>query len=135
MAFFVKNLTYTRTIKDPESGEEATVTLRPLNAGDRAELQDLTRMSGGDDGGAELRLGAMQLVTLKRAIVDWTLPEPTTAEAIAGLHPDVFDAIYEYVSWGAVPPEPEQPEKAENPTSAPSEPAETGGELLAVANS
>ena len=105
MAFFTCSATYKRTIKDPDTGDEATITLRPLNAGDRAELQDLTRMQMGDEGSAELRLGQMQLITVSRAIVDWTLDEPTTPEAVAMLHPDVFDDIYSHISWGSVPVE------------------------------
>ena len=123
MAFFTRSATYKRTIKDPDTGDEATITLRPLNAGDRAELQDLTRMQMGDEGSAELRLGQMQLITVSRAIVDWTLDEPTTPEAVAMLHPDVFDDIYSHISWGSVPTE--EPADASPLDGTEGEPAET----------
>ncbi len=104
---FVDNLcTYDRKVRDPRDGEEWNVTMRPLHAGDRAELQDLTRMSMGDEeNSAELRLGAMQLITLERAIINWTLPSPPTGVTIRQLHPEIYDQIYEYVSWGDIPAE------------------------------
>jgi hypothetical protein len=99
---FVTHETYTRTVKLGES--EWQVTLRPLSAGDRAAIQDLTRVSsGGEDVG--LQLGTMQMLTVTRAVVTWTLPQPPTAETIAALHPDLFEQIFELTSFGEIPAE------------------------------
>lgn len=101
---------YDRTIRDARDGTEWTATYRPLTAGDRAVLQDLTRMAIAGDtdeqATAEMRLGAAQILTLDRALVDWNLPLAKTRATIEALHPDIFDALFEHVSWGSIPDEP-----------------------------
>jgi hypothetical protein len=123
--WFVGGETYRRTITHPITGENGWVDLRPLNAGDRAELQDLVRMQfssqdddTADETSAALRVGAMQLLTLERAIVEWSLPSPPSPVTIRQLHPEVFSQIYAEVSWGRVPP-PETEEEKGHPLPAP----------------
>lgn len=130
---FVDSATlYTRTITDPRDKESWQVTFKPLAAGDRAILQDLTRMSTGDDQSAELRLGAMQVITVDRAVVQWTLPLAKTRLTIEALHPDLFDQIFEYVSWGTIPEDEEEKPGEEN--SPLPEPSEQSGELMLAAD-
>ena len=110
--WFVPQGTYTRTIKHPDSGAEAEVTYRVLNAGDRAAIDDTIAMQFADDAKVrpELKLGTMKRMTVARAVQSWTLPGTPTEAALASLHPDVFEAILEHVGWGSVPAE-----KAEEP--------------------
>jgi hypothetical protein len=97
--------------KDPEA--KMTVTLRPLNAGDRAELQEM-QITGGEDGEGEgkVSLARQQVRALQLALVAWSLPEAVSPDTIAQLEPAVFDAIYAHVSFGN--PKAEEPKgKAE----------------------
>src|SRR3954462_2543813 len=105
MTWFVERETYTRKIIDPESKKEAEVTMRPLNAGDRAEFNEIRLLSDGEGGGeGQLQPGRMQLLAVERAVVTWTIPGPgPTAETIAQLDPRVFDQLYELVSFGNPP--------------------------------
>jgi hypothetical protein len=107
--------TYTRTITDDRDDEKFEIVYRPLTAGDRAELQDLARMSTDQDeaGSAEMRLGAAQIITLERAIVSWNLPLSKTKQTIEALHPDLFDQIFSNIAWGSPP---DEPDEAEDPT-------------------
>lgn len=107
MAWFVDAQNYSRTIRDPESGEEAQVTLRPLNAGDRAMLEDTVQLQA-ESGDPQVLLGTMKRLTVERAVVDWTLPLAATPETLRSLHPDVFEQIFSFVSFGSVPAEPEE---------------------------
>lgn len=98
---------YERVIRDPRDGHEWHATYKPLTAGDRAVLQDLTRMSvnteEGEEQSAEMRLGAAQILTLDRAIIDWDLPLSKTRATIEALHPDIFDLLFAEISWGSIP--------------------------------
>ena len=119
--------TYKRTITDDRDGEEFEVVYRPLTAGDRAELQDLARMSTDQDeaGSAEMRLGAAQIITLDRAIVSWNLPLSKTKSTIEALHPDLFDLIFQHIAWGSPPDEPEAEADPTRPLApVPDEPAD-----------
>jgi hypothetical protein len=129
MTWFVERETYVRKIVDPESKEEAEVTMRPLNAGDRAEFNEIRLLSDGEGGGeGTLRPGRMQLLTVERAVVSWTIPGPQpSAEAIFQLDPRVFDQLYELVSFGN-PPEAEGSE-AWRKAQKTDEPGE-GGEVV-----
>lgn len=102
--WFVERTTYTRKITHPDSGSEAEVTMRPLNAGDRAEFNEIRLLSSEDGEGrgeGQLRPGRMQLLAVERAIVSWTIPGPgPTAETIAQLDPRIFDQLYAHVSFG-----------------------------------
>lgn len=116
-AFFADGQTYDRQVTLGKRTE--TVTLRPLMAGDKADIQDEVRISlaGGDneddeDGGganaAELRIGAQRILVVSRAIVGWTLPKAVSVSAVRSLNPKVFDQIYAEVSWGKIPAAPEE---------------------------
>lgn len=102
--WFVERTTYERTIRHPDTKAEAVLTMRPLNAGDRAEFNEIRLLSSDDGSGGgegQLRPGRMQLLAVERAVVAWTIPGPgPTAEAIAQLDPRVFDQIYGHVSFG-----------------------------------
>ena len=115
MPFFIRNEPYTRTIKTPE-GEEGTVTLRRLNAGDQAAIQDTLRMSLSEDADASLALGTMRMLTVQRAVIDWDWPGPKpSSESIAQLEPDVFEQIYSFCEIGT-PPTQEEASASENGT-------------------
>lgn len=109
--WFVERTTYERTIKHP-SGAEATVTFRPLNAGDRAELNEIRLLSNEDGSGSgKLEPGRMQILAVARAVVSWTIPGPgPSEESIQQLDPRVFDELYKNVSFGNPPAEEAKPE-------------------------
>lgn len=100
--WFTPRDTYERPIVHPESGAEATVTYRPLNAGDRAELNEMRVLDDGAGGGeGRYSLAQQQLRATEMAVVAWTLPGPSpTPESIRQLDPKVFDLIYKHVSFG-----------------------------------
>lgn len=112
MGWFTETATYDVPLE--HEGEKATVTLRPLDAGDRAELQDTMRMElaaeeGSDEGRItpEMKMGSMRMLTVERAVVSWTLPGPgPTRASVRSLHPDVFEKIFESVQWGKRPADP-----------------------------
>lgn len=94
--------TYERKIKHPD-GTEETVWLRPLNAGDRAEFNEIKVLAEGD---GAIQTGRIQLLMVERAVVDWTLEQdgsklPISVEIIRQLEPSVFDQLYEHVSFGS----------------------------------
>ncbi len=93
---FVQHETYESELVDPRDGERWTATLRVLNAGDRAVLQDETVLESDDSGGERLRvpMGRLRLLTVERALVSWTLPLPASRAAIEVLHEDVFDQLF-----------------------------------------
>jgi hypothetical protein len=110
MTWFTPTEKYVREVESP-GGDKAEVTFRVLNAGDMAAIQDLMRMSFGDDDNhdAALLIGTMRQLTVQKAVVDWTIPGPKpTPESIAQLEPDVFDQLYGHAQIGAakeeVPP-------------------------------
>jgi hypothetical protein len=97
----VKRDTYERKVKHPDGGEE-TVWLRPLNAGDRAEFNEIKVLAEGD---GAIQTGRIQLLMVERAVVDWTLEQdgaklPISSEIIRQLEPAVFDQLYDHVSFG-----------------------------------
>jgi hypothetical protein len=106
MAWVTEQKTYDRKVKDPSSGEEATVTFRPLNAGDEADI-DESALEITADGIARMRSGLQKFLTLERAVVAWTIPgvEPT-AHGIRHLQSAVVDELMQHVSFGVVPEEP-----------------------------
>jgi hypothetical protein len=95
--------TYDREITDPESGEKATVTLRPLSWGDVAKMneirfaQDETAEGGGV---AKMAPGENKLLLVELALVKWTLPFEITRETIRKLNPLVGEQIYRHVDVG-----------------------------------
>lgn len=99
--WFVQRDTYEREIEHPETKEKATVTMRPLNAGDRAELQELRLVEGEDgEGEGRIHIARQQLHAVRLALAAWSIDTPITADTIAQLDPRVFDQIYKHVSFG-----------------------------------
>lgn len=114
MPWFTPTQTYVKTIKDPESDETATVTLRPLNAQDRAAIEDTLQMHGDSEGQVtpQMKLGTMRMLTVTRATVDWSIPGPKPNETtIASLDPRVFEQLWDAVSFGTATEDPTQQEK------------------------
>jgi hypothetical protein len=136
ISFFSDGETYWRDIRRKVGGKERVerIELRPLMAGDRADLQDAVRFGvtdeeGDETGATELRVGTMRLLTVTRALVSWTLPKAISLSSVRALHPDVFSQIYDEVSWGEIPPEPSEQELAGDPlpdTNGSSEHSEDG---------
>lgn len=81
--------TYKVEVRNPDNPEEvAEVTLRRLNAGQHAEVQD----SMFDEEKGE---GHTRLVIVRHAIVDWTLPVGAySPDKVQALDPAVFLQIY-----------------------------------------
>jgi hypothetical protein len=107
--FFVANTPYTRTIRDPESDATAEATMRPLNAGDQADLEDTIAM-GADGESVDVKIGLWKLLSIEKALISWTLPQEPSASSIRALHPAVVDQLATLVTFGAVPPEDEEEE-------------------------
>lgn len=96
---FVQNEIYEVELVDPRDDEKWTATMRVLNAGDRAALQDETVIeedSSGEDR-ARVPMGRLRMLAVERALVSWTLPLPVSSEAIHCLHEDLFDQLYKNV--------------------------------------
>lgn len=109
--------TYDRKVKHPD-GTEETVTFRPLDAGDRAEFNEIKILAEGE---GSVQTGRIQLMMVERSIVRWTLeqdgaPLPPTLDVIRSLDPNVFDQLYEHVSFGKPKAEPEQPKQLDGLT-------------------
>lgn len=129
MPFFTNIETYVREVwseKPPDEkkgtpgkGEKATVTLRRLNAGDQAAIQDTLRMGIGEGADATPALGTMRMLTVQKSLVDWTLPGPKPSpEAISQLDPEVFDQIYAHCEIGTPPTDQQEkpsPQDGETP--------------------
>lgn len=93
--------TYDREVRHPD-GTVETVTFRPLDAGDRAEFNEIRILSEGE---GAVRTGRISVLMVERAIISWTLkqdgePLPVTSAIINALDPSVFDQLYEHVSFG-----------------------------------
>jgi hypothetical protein len=121
MGFFIDTKTYEREVISPD-GDKGQVTLRKLNAGDQAAIQDTLRMRLADDGAdTSMLLGTMRMITVERAVVDWSWPgAKPSPEAISQLEPEVFEQIYSYVEIGS-PPTESQNGSAPEETAASSE--------------
>jgi hypothetical protein len=100
---FVNQETYDVEVVDPRDGERWNVTLRVLNAGDRAALQDETVIETDDSGEdrARVPMGKLRMKALERAVVSWTLPMQPGPNAIAVLHEAIFDQLYEAIRSSA----------------------------------
>lgn len=105
---------YTRKVWN-EAGEEAEVTLRLLNAGDKAEVEDQQQVRVDADEETvtpEMRMGSMKHLIVNRALVSWTLPLPPPTEAIvASLDDGIFQQLFALASFGQPPKQPERPKK------------------------
>lgn len=123
MPFFIKTEPYTREVEAPD-GEKGTVTLRRLNAGDQAAIQDTLRMSLSEDADASLAIGTMRMLTVNRALLDWSWPGPKPSpEAVSQLEPEVFEQIYAFVEIGSPPTRSQDgvPQTADGQTPEPAE--------------
>lgn len=121
---FVSNLTYTRKIGNApdadvkiEDVESFVVELRPLDAGDRAAIRDSLAMeldAQGEAASVQARLGTIEILTVEKAVVDWTLTPGPSRATIGRLRPDVLEAIRDQTAWGKIPvPKPaEEADKA-----------------------
>jgi hypothetical protein len=131
--------TYDRFITDPETEEKKRVTLRPLMAGDRADIQDQLRIQiadsdDDDDDGADantnvlqLRPGTNRLMSVAAALVSWELEVAPTLSAVRSLHPAVVDQIFAEISWGKIPAEPSKEELAGDPLLVSSDSSRSDG--------
>ena len=115
MPFLTDAATYTETFEDPDGGSETLeVELRVLNAGDKAELEDLIAMDVDEEERltAGMKLGTMKLLTVSRAIVRWRIldaadagPMPAPSpDVIRRLHPATFEAIFDRIRFGGASP-------------------------------
>jgi hypothetical protein len=102
-----------------EAGEEAEVTMRVLNSGDKAEVEDTQGVIMSEDGESatpDMRMGAMKHLIVNRAVVNWTLPvPPPTPALIASLPSGIFDQIFALTTFGAPPEQPKKPKKGDKP--------------------
>jgi hypothetical protein len=92
VAFFQETEHYEVEISD--GGETATVTLRPLTAGDLAAIYDSSTVSAVSTMSG---VGTLKLVMCQRAIVSWTLEGNPTMAKLRALKPKVLDAIFEAI--------------------------------------
>lgn len=83
------------TIAVARAARTAEVELRPLTAGDMAELNQLNL----ENDGPALRLGKAKLRAVELALVGWSLG-PITRETIEQLNPMVFEQIHDLVDAG-----------------------------------
>jgi len=121
VSFFIAVEPYKREITAPD-GEKGEVTMRRLNAGDQAAIQDTLRMTLGDETETSLAMGTMRMLSVQRAVLDWSWPGPKpSSESISQLEPEVFEQIYSFVEIGTPP----TPAPSTAGTEAPTEPGET----------
>ena len=125
--WFVPTETYRRPLRNPVTDEEGWVELRVLDSGVKAQLEDKVRIeaamnasTGVEEMNPQLLLGTMKMLTVQAAVVRWSLPQAPTNATLSQLNPDVTDQIFEYASFGVIPPDPEVPELGE----------EEGGRIL-----
>lgn len=95
--FFVSRDAVTHVITHPDTGEEATVEIRRMNAGDQVAIQDSIRMNVNEDGieDAEIRAGTYRKMLVERLLVAWSLPLPVTPTTLDQLDPRIYNAIAE----------------------------------------
>lgn len=105
MSFFVdRKETFPVTIHSP-SGEEATVELRKLTAGDMADRQSrmfrvdvsIDPKTGKPRENTEVDVGGARLFTIYRSIVSWSLGRDVSYEAVKDLDSTVADQIYDEI--------------------------------------
>jgi hypothetical protein len=142
-AFLSQGETYERTLR--EADDELIVTLRPLMAGDRADLQDQLRILVTDDdadGDADanvnvlqLRPGTNKILTVAAAIVSWNLDVAPSVSSVRALKPHVLDWLFQEISWGDKPSEPTEEEVAGSPLPVSDDSSETPEPELDVEHS
>lgn len=136
MPFFIDTTPYEREVEAP-GGEKGTVKLRRLNAGDQAAIQDTLRMSLSEDADASLAIGTMRMLTVQRALIDWSWPGPKPSqESIAQLEPEVFEQIFSWCEIGSPPTPPQDgstPEEGQPQASTDGQAEEAVTEIIAPA--
>lgn len=108
--WFTGQDTYDREIKDPVSGDTATVTLRPLTWGMTLQQNEI-KLEQTEEGGGRARMapGDDKLLLVELALVDWTLTDdngakvPITRETIRKLNPLVGEQIHRHINVGEGP--------------------------------
>jgi hypothetical protein len=100
MSFFVARDPITHTITDTDTGETATVDIRPLNAGDQVAIQDTIRVLIGDEAEPEVNIGTMKLLIVERALAGWSLDLALNRNTISALKPEIFEQIYRLANGG-----------------------------------
>lgn len=96
---FIGRETVQRKIADRD-GYEYSVTIRRLDAAGEAALQDQIRMlqSDVDDENIILpMLGQTKILTVKRCIVGWDLPDPYEPHMVDWLDPMLVEQIFEHI--------------------------------------
>ncbi|MCL6437215.1 MAG: hypothetical protein K6T51_01280 [Rubrobacteraceae bacterium] len=105
MGFFIdRKETFPITVYSPD-GEEATVELRKLTAGDMADRQSrmfqvdvrIDPKSGRPQEDTKIDIGGARLFTIYRSIVSWSLPRKVSFDAVKDLDALVVDQIYEEI--------------------------------------
>lgn len=99
-SFFVPRDAVTHVIKHPDTGEEASVEIRRMNAGDQVAIQDSIRMMLSEDGveDAQLQLGTYRRLLVKRLLVSWSLELPVSDSTLDQLDPRVYNEIADLCS-------------------------------------
>jgi hypothetical protein len=132
-SWFVQPETYEREVHLYEGEGDAKkvvatekVTLRPLNAGDRAEIDDAIRIEFADATDDEeakvspqVRIGTMKRLVVSRALVSWTLELPVSEATLSQLQPDVFEQIFGHTSFGTPKAQESDPTPGSGPASSP----------------
>ena len=115
----VRRDTYERAI-EASSGEKFRATFRALNAGDRAEFNEVKLIAGED---ASVPYGTIQILMVVRALVEWDISDlPITEDTVRALDPNVFDRLFEAVSLGNPKLEELDRLRDASPTDAPAKP-------------
>ena len=102
--------------------------MRELNAGDMAVIQDTVRILAGNDPAPDVKIGAMKLIMVERALVGWSLEVSCTPSSIRNLDPRVFEAIFKIINGGdeaatEAPDFPEEQSSSDRPSSLPTDPS------------
>lgn len=79
------------TIENPRDRSTAQVTVRMLDAGDKAEISEIAL----EEAGGRISLARQRLEEVQRCLVSWTIPGgPPTPELIRRLPPPVLEQIH-----------------------------------------
>jgi hypothetical protein len=118
-------------VKPNPDARKIWVTFRPLRAGDKYAIQDLTAENG------EVAAGTGRRMLIKRAVVKWDY-DVAWSEAVLDQLDDAIEVqIYGWISWGSEPPEqdPETGQRVLPPTEPGTSPEATETEKPAAGSS
>ena len=87
------------TIAPNEDARKIMVTFRPLRAGDKYAIQDLSNDTG------QVAAGSGRRQQIKRAVVGWDFDVPWSEAVLDNLDVSVEAQIFAWISWGVEPPE------------------------------